>query len=138
NAAPDIHAVASALARKFRWRIHPTGDTALNYFGISTQMPGRTIYLTDGPSRKFELEYGGVLEFKHSAQKETVFKYQESALVVQGIRALGRERVTPEVIEAFRGKFNAGEWRRIKKDTTAVTGWIYEVVREIAEGGNAL
>ncbi|OQA82047.1 MAG: hypothetical protein BWY31_03456 [Lentisphaerae bacterium ADurb.Bin242] len=131
NAAPDINAIAAALARKFRWQIYPTGDTALNYFGISTQIPGRTIYLTDGPSRTFELECG-VLEFKHSAQKEIVFKYPESALVVQGIRALGNERITPAIIEVLRSKFDAELWRKIKKDTIAVAGWIYETVSKIA------
>ncbi|MFA6715814.1 MAG: DUF6088 family protein, partial [Victivallaceae bacterium] len=96
-AAPDINSVAAAFARKFRWQVYPTGDTALNYFGFSTQMPGRNIYLSDGPSRKFDLE-GGRLEFKHSAQREIVFKYPESALVVQAIRALGGERVNREIV----------------------------------------
>lgn len=133
NAAPDINAAAAALARKFRWVIYPTGDTALNYFGISTQIPGRTIYLTDGPTRKFNLNCG-ILEFKHSAQREMVFKYPESALVVQGIRALGRERINPEIQKAFYQKFDGDFWQEIKTDTVAVSGWIYEIISDIAGG----
>jgi hypothetical protein len=35
--SPDIDQVARALARKFRWRIQPSGATALNFLGLSTQ-----------------------------------------------------------------------------------------------------
>lgn len=38
--SPDVDQVAQALARKFNWRIQPSGDTALNLLGLSTQVPG--------------------------------------------------------------------------------------------------
>ena len=34
--SPDVDQVARALARKFRWRIQPSGATALNFLGLST------------------------------------------------------------------------------------------------------
>ena len=39
--SPDFDQVAQAFARKFSWRIQPSGDTALNLLGLSTQVPGR-------------------------------------------------------------------------------------------------
>ena len=36
--APAPHQVALALARKFNWTIAPSGDTALNQLGLSTQV----------------------------------------------------------------------------------------------------
>ena len=39
--SPDFDQVAQAFARKFNWRIQPSGDAALNLLGISTQVPGR-------------------------------------------------------------------------------------------------
>ena len=53
--SPDLDQVAHALARKFNWRIQPAGDAALNLLGLSTQVPGRWIYLSDGPSREYEI-----------------------------------------------------------------------------------
>ena len=44
---PDIDQVARAFARKFRWRIQPSGAVALNLLGLSTQVPARAIYLSD-------------------------------------------------------------------------------------------
>ena len=46
SAGPDMNAVACAIARKFKWQIYPSGDTALNHFGISTQIPGRLAYIS--------------------------------------------------------------------------------------------
>ena len=61
--APDLHQVAMALARKHKWHIQPSGNAALNYWGLSTQVPTRILYFSDGPSRKFSIE-GRMLEFK--------------------------------------------------------------------------
>jgi hypothetical protein len=52
---PDIDQVARAVARKFRWRIQPSGALALNLLGLSTQVPARAIYLSDGPDRAYKL-----------------------------------------------------------------------------------
>jgi predicted transcriptional regulator of viral defense system len=50
NLSPDYDQVAQAFARKFNWRIQPTGDAALNLLGLSTQVLSRPVYLSDGPS----------------------------------------------------------------------------------------
>jgi hypothetical protein len=39
--SPEVDQVAQALARKFNWRIQPSGDAALNLMGLSTQVPAR-------------------------------------------------------------------------------------------------
>ncbi len=49
--SPDIDQVARTIGRKFRWRIQPSGATAMNLLGLSTQVPGRVVYLSDGPDR---------------------------------------------------------------------------------------
>jgi hypothetical protein len=36
NLSPDIDQVGRASARKFRWRLQPSGATALNFLGLST------------------------------------------------------------------------------------------------------
>jgi len=47
--SPDSDQVAQALVRRFGWRIQFTGSTALNILGLSTQVPARIVYLSDGP-----------------------------------------------------------------------------------------
>jgi len=53
GSAGAVDRVAHALARKFGWTIQVSGNTALNILGLSTQVPIRYLYLSDGKSRSF-------------------------------------------------------------------------------------
>lgn len=130
--SPDLDQVAHALARKFNWRIQPSGDAALNLLGLSTQVPGRWIYLSDGPGREYEIGKHSLV-FKKSALKDVGFKYRESGLVVQSLKALGREHVDQKVVEHIRQQLESNVCGRILKDTRSVTGWIYEAIKRICK-----
>lgn len=130
NLSPDVDQVAQAFARKFNWRIQPTGDAALNLLGMSTQVPGRFIYLSDGPDRRYHLGKQ-TLEFKKSALKDVGFKHRESGLVVQAIKALGKDRVSNLEIDEFRKKVDISKGKQIIKDTKSVTAWVHEYIKLI-------
>src|ERR1700722_15737583 len=50
--SPDIDEAARAIARRQRWKIVPEGAWAANLLGLSTQVPAKIIYLTDGPNNE--------------------------------------------------------------------------------------
>ena len=128
--SPAIDQVAQALARKFNWRIQPSGDAALNLLRLSTQVPGRWVYLTDGPSRQYVIG-NHTLVFKKSALKDAGFKYRESGLVVQALKALGKDRVDQSVVTTIRQELGPTLCGRVLRDTRAVTGWIYEIIKQV-------
>ena len=128
--SPDFDQVAQAFARKFNWRIQPSGDAALNLLGLSTQVPGRLVYLSDGPNRQYDIG-NYTLEFKKAALKDVGFKYRESGLVVQALKSLGAARVDEAVIATLRGKLNEPTCKRILKDTVTATGWVYETIKRV-------
>ena len=130
--SPDIDQIARALARKFRWRIQPSGATALNLLGLSTQVPARAVYLSDGPDKSFEIG-NTTLAFEHTALKEAGFKLGESGLIVQALKSLGQERITSEVISKIRTWLPASLRSRILTDTRTATGWVYSVIQQIAQ-----
>ncbi len=130
--SPDLDQVAHALARKFNWRIQPSGDAALNLLGLSTQVPGRWIYLSDGPSREYEI-VDQSLVFRKSALKDVGFKYRESGLVVQALKALGREHVDQKVVEVIRQNLESKACDRILSDTRSTTSWIFEAIKRICK-----
>lgn len=127
---PDMDQVAAAYARKFNWRIAPSGETALNLLGLSTQVPGTYLYLSDGPNKRYEVA-GAKLEFKKTALKDIGFKHRESTLLVQALKALGKAHITPTVIETLRAQVPPKSYSKILKDTRSTTGWIYETLKEI-------
>ncbi len=50
--SPDTDEIAAALARQTGTRIAPSGATAANRLGLSTQVPAKAVYLTDGRTRR--------------------------------------------------------------------------------------
>lgn len=128
--SPDFDQVAQAMARKFNWRIQPSGDAALNLLGLSTQIPGRIIYLSDGPTRQY-LIGNYALEFKKSVLKDAGFKHKESGLIVQALKALGKKQATEIPIEDIRKNLDLSKGKQILKDTRSVTSWIYDYIKKI-------
>jgi hypothetical protein len=130
--SPDLDQVAHSLARKFGWRIQPDGSTAQNLLGLSTQIPAKAVYLSDGPDRSYMVGQTS-LAFEHTALKEAGFKLPESRLVVQALKACGEGRITPKIITLVRRKFDAKLRQRILLDTKTSTGWVYAAIQEIAK-----
>jgi len=128
--SPDIDQVAQALARKFGWRIQPSGPVALNLLGLSTQVPSQMIYLSDGPSRSYGIGRQ-TLAFKQSPLKESNFKLRESALIVQALKSLGPERIPPDVVSRIRRQLDPEKRSLVLKDARTATGWVYEAIRRI-------
>jgi hypothetical protein len=100
-ASPDPDAIARAIARAHGWTILPSGETALNLLGLSTQVPAQWQYFSDGPAKTYE-RLSGTLAFKHRSNKETTVLSPKTALLVQALKTLGEKRVNDSVIDTLR------------------------------------
>ena len=132
---PDLDQVARALARKNRWNIQPTGAAALNLLGLSTQIQGRYAYMSDGPSRVYDVS-GQELEFRHTAVKDSGFNLRESALLVQGLKSLGAKRITDATITKLRKAIPDELKPRILRDTRTAVSWVRDAILRICQGGD--
>ena len=130
--SPDIDHVAYAYARKFNWRIEVSGESALNLLGLSTQIPAQYVYLSDGPGRSYDV-MGVALNFKKSSLKDIGFKHRESTLIVQALKALGKEHLNTEVFAKIREQIAKESFAKILRDTQGSTGWIYEAIKQICQ-----
>jgi Family of unknown function (DUF6088) len=130
--SPDIDEAARAIARRQRWKIVPDGAWAANLLGLSTQVPSKIIYLTDGPNNEVPIGRR-VIHFKHARPKAMAGLEGKFALVVQALRYLGREGVGPREIDKLRDSLSLAEKRKLVKDARFGVDWIYEVAKRIAE-----
>ena len=130
--APDPDAIAQAIARAHGWTIVPTGETALNRLGLSTQVPAQWQYFSDGPAKKYNWK-GGTLVLKHRTNKETTTLSPKTALIVQAIKALGESNVEEQVLATLRANLDSKERSRLLKEARYVTSWIYEIVKRLAK-----
>lgn len=132
--SPHFDQVAKAIARNRGWTIHPSGAAALNLLGLSTQVPGKIVYLSDGPAKTFEAGPWS-LRFKSAALKDMKLRPRTS-LMVQAIKSLGHERMDEQTVAGLRNAFSPAERNQIRKDAAGVAGWVYEWIRDIcAEEG---
>ncbi len=84
---PDTDAVADAFGRKNGSRIFPSGALAANRLGLSTQVPAKPVYLSDGPSRDIRL--GKMLiQIKHVPPRQLAATPM-SVAVFQALQHLG-------------------------------------------------
>ncbi len=128
--APAPDAVAHAIARNFGWTIVPCGDTALNLLGLSTQVPAVWSYVSDGAYKEYSFD-STTIKFKRTTNKEISKLSPKTALVIQAIKALGKEHVSDEIIEKIRSETSAGDRTTMLKEAQYATAWIYGIIKVI-------
>ena len=131
NVPPHSDDIARAIARNYGWTIIPCGDTALNILGLSTQIPTAWSYVSDGPYKSYEA--GGVkLNFKRTNKKNEIIEVSyKTALVIQALRALGKDNVTDEVIYKLTKVLSVDEKERMLTEGQRITTWIYGHIKRI-------
>ena len=132
--SPD--AVAQALARSYHWTIAPCGDTALNLLGLSDQVTAVWSYISDGPYKTYEWDHVKI-EFRHRTNREITGLSYMTSLVIHGLKALGKERVSEETIERLSARLSEPEKTALLRESSESSDWIVDTVRKICLGGAA-
>ena len=128
--APIPDKVAHAIARNFGWTIVPCGDTALNLLGLSTQVPAVWVYVSDGTYKEY-LYDNTTIQFKRTTNKEVSKLSYKTALVIQALKALGKDNIDEMVISRLQKILTAEEKKAMVSEAKAVTSWIYEYLKQI-------
>lgn len=128
---PDINVVAKKIADKFSWTIVPAEDMALNYVGISTQVPNEHIYISDGDYREYLYRNKKII-FKHTTNRNITSYLRELSILIQAIKAFGKDKIGEKDIKRL--AFYAERIKEdLKKDTLKLPFWIQEVLEKIQE-----
>lgn len=125
----DPEKVAYALARTYHWTIAPCGDIALNRLGLTTQVPTVWSYASDGPYRTFSWDHIQ-LKFKHKTNREISRLSTQTILITEALRALGKERITPDIIGQLRKKIPERDREMILTESSSCSEWIHETIRK--------
>lgn len=132
-ASPSIRHVASALSRAYNWKICPSGTSALNYLGLSTQVPAKHLYVSSGPYKKYNI--GNIeLVFKHTNNRMMFDSSKETSLLIQAIKEIGKGKINKEQKEKIRDYFDGNSnIIMIKEESKNAPAWIYEEIKKIFE-----
>lgn len=130
---PDLDEIADALARQTGSQVVPSGAVAANRLGLSTQVPAKPVYLTDGRTRQVRIG-STTIQIRHAAPKELPVGSRTSAMVFQALRHLGQPAVDDQVIARLRRALSQKQRQELVEDARYTTDWIAAVVRQIAQG----
>lgn len=133
---PSIDGIAHAIARARKLTIAPTGEAALNALGLSTQVPMTWIYINDGPYTSFEIG-GSEIRFRRSTSRDITQLSPTTLLVIQALKALGKDTITESMIEKISKRLNDEEKRVLLDESTRATIWIRSTIRKICAEGNS-
>lgn len=127
--APEV--VARALARKDNLQLQPTGAYAANLLGLTTQVPAKIVFLTNGPSRSVAIG-NQEIALKSVAPRFMAAAGRTSGTVIQALRHLGRSHVTPEMVARLRKILGPAEKRQLVKDRPTAPAWMHPILLKIA------
>jgi hypothetical protein len=98
---PNIEEIAREIAKRDKARIAPTGVMALYLLGLTTQVPLKAVYLTDGSQR--EVKIGNrAIKFKRTVPKSFAIKDELLHLIVQAFREKGQREITEEFLKTIK------------------------------------
>jgi len=127
-ASPDQ--LVRAWAKKHGLRVVPSGARAANLLGLSTQVPARIVYYTNGRTRTVKLGPYTV-RLLNRGPKTMEVRGRLAPLVFQALRYLGRKGVTPEVIDRLRTMLSPKDKAELEKNLHLAAAWMQSVIAEI-------
>ena len=127
---PSPDDVAKALAGRDAVRLQPSGAYAANLLGLSSQVPMKIVYLTDGRSRTVQIGKKQIL-LKQTTPRNMATAGRVSGLVVQALRHLGRRHVDDEVMARLDRRLDADDRKQLLKDIRYAPAWIADIMRRL-------
>lgn len=130
---PSIDEMVMAIAQRDKVQILPSGVTALNKLGLSTQVPTKYTYLTSGSGRVLTLG-NRTIELKRSVPKNFAFHTVLAALLVQALRTLGQKNVGNQELSTIRKLVNEEEHKDLfVQDLTLMPVWMRKLITDIID-----
>jgi hypothetical protein len=127
---PQVDQVASAIAEKNGIQIQPTGAYAANLIGLTTQVPGRIVFLTNGPSKKIKVGKQEII-FRTTTEKNMHPAGTKVGLVIQAYRNLGKDNID-DTARVRTQKFLKGTSRNeIVKNLKYAPQWIRSIIFDV-------
>ena len=129
---PSAEEIAIAIAKRDRARIIPTGVQALNKLGLSTQIPLKVVFLTDGAARSIKIGKR-TITFKKTSPKNLLAKGEISGLAIQALKSIGQYksdnyRIEDDVLTRLLTILKKEKKENILHDAKLAPAWINKIL----------
>lgn len=131
---PSASELIAEIAQRDKAVIIPTGSTAANRLGFSTQVPMNTSFLTTGSSRRLSLG-NRTVTLKHGAPKNFAFRGKLMQELVQALRSIGENNITQEdELRIAKLLAETPEKATIEHDLLLAPVWMRQLIKRNIKG----
>ena len=131
-AYPNLYKVAEAIARKNHWTISYGGNTCLNGLGLSTQVPAKIIFISDGPTKIFTIK-GNQIYFQHRSSNSLTNLSEVTKIMIETFHTLGRNYIDSDTINILRGRIPLEDHETLLEESKGTSDWIYSAIRKVCK-----
>ena len=126
---PSVDKVVQAIAVRDNAEVLPSGMTALNALGLSTQVPMNYTYLTTGSERTINLSNRKVV-LKRGVPKNFCYGTRLISLLVQALKALKKENVGEIELNVIRQLvLKETDKETLVKDVDMMPAWMKRIIK---------
>lgn len=128
--SPDATRVADAIAGQTGDRLVPSAATGANRLGLSTQVPVRANYATDGRTRTKKAA-GRTITLQHSRAPIVDHASDAANSVLQLLAQVGRKKVDDALIGQLATRIDTGDMKSLLQARPSMPGWMGDAILKI-------
>jgi hypothetical protein len=113
-------------------QIQPAGAHAANLVGLTMQVPGRIIFLTEAAAKKIKIGNQEII-FKKTTKKNMLSAGTREGLLTQALKNLGKDHIDKKARAQISKFLKSSNEEEIKKNMKFAPAWIRALVFEIME-----
>ena len=135
--SPDADSIARAVSAKDSSKVYPSGAMAANMLGLSTQVPAKPVYLTNGANKSVTVGKQ-VITLRHAKVPLLDNTPDIVNLAFQALSYLGKRNVDDKVVQRFATVLGDKDINYIYKSISHVPGWMVDTIHKIKQLHNGL
>lgn len=125
--SPNVDNLAQATATRSGDTVFPSGAMAANMLGLSTQVPAKSVYMTNGLTRTKKIA-GRAITFKH-AHVPVMDRLSKTAnLTLQALSYLGKDSINDQTLDVCADRLTDQDLRKMAAVTDQVPAWMAGLV----------
>lgn len=130
---PNSSEIAYSLAQNEGATIQVHGAEAAAQFGLTTQIPVKPIYLTNGPSRKLHM---GKLQItlKHVTPRKLALAGTKAGVALTALWYLGKNQVNKNTISIIHNKLSQEQFELLSNSTHLMPAWLANALHQYKQG----
>lgn len=125
--SPSANDLAQAVAAQTGDIVFPSGAAAANFLGLSTQVPAKPVFMTNGVSRTKKIA-GRSIRLQHSRVPITTQISDTANFVLQALYYLGKNNIDDAVILKCANHLDKKDFKKLSSILPRMPSWMTDIV----------